>query len=137
MRPPTLTPNVSNTPWKNGGRRFKDVAQPIPTEEAERIMGYGPLHTDFTPEEHGSFTKAWKKHSKAPWGHTSKWGDIAYEVGNSRTVADCIRHYRATGPSEKWDNKSKIGRQHTNDLKAAYSRGDDDTIWYQDEYDRD
>jgi len=137
MGRPTLTPNVSNTPWKNGGRRFKDLAQPIPIEEAERIMGYGPLHTDFTPKEHDAFTKAWRKHSKTEWGHVSKWGDIAYEVGNGRTASDCIRHYRATGSTEKWEEKSKMGKQYTKDLKAAYACGEDDNIWHRDEFDRD
>lgn len=137
MRRPTLTPNVSSTPWKNGGRRFKDLAQPISIEEAERIVGYGPLHTDFTPKEHEAFTKAWKKHSKTEWGHVSEWGDIAYEVGNSRSASDCIRHYRATGSAAKWEEKSKMGRQYTKDLKAAYLRGEDDSIWHRDEYDRD
>lgn len=137
MRPPTLTPNLTNTPWKNGGRRFKDLAQPIPIEGAERIMGYGPLHTDFTPKEHDAFTKAWKKHSKTAWGYASEWGDIAYEVGNGRTVSDCIRHYRATGSIEKWEEKSKLGRQYTKDLRAAYSSGGDDSLWHRDEFDKD
>ncbi|KAK5072322.1 hypothetical protein LTR70_010447 [Exophiala xenobiotica] len=137
VRPLTLIPNVTSTPWQNGGRRFKDLAQPIPIEEAERIMGYGPLHTDFTSKEHDAFTKAWRKHSKTEWGHVSKWGDIVYEVGNGRSASDCIRHYRTTGSTEKWEEKSKMGRQYTKDLKTAYASGEDDNIWHRDEFDRD